>query len=212
MTRFNGQATVMQMDPEKVRDKILVGGHSLASRGGANCGSESAEDRFPQEGTQTDLFGVNEFENELASRFDAATGVRRFVYQVSGLGCVALGIAGVFLPVVPTTPFLILASFLFYRSSPSLYQRLLRHRFSGPLLRKWEQDRGVSSSVKLGAIGIVVVTVAITLQVSRVGHLLQLLICGLACIGVIVIILLPAPRRLHVALVRSETPVRQKVG
>lgn len=141
-----------------------------------------------------------------------ASGIRRIVFQVGGVSCIGLAIAGVFLPVLPTTPFLILASFLFYRSSPELYLRLHQHRFSGPLLQKWERDRGVSFRVKLGAVGVVLLMVALTLLSGRISSPMQWLIMGLAGIGIMVILFLPSPRRQPVSLVQSEEFASKKVG
>lgn len=66
----------------------------------------------------------------------------RHVYLILGLAAVALGVVGVFLPLLPTTPFLILAAGLFARSSPRLERWLVEHRRFGPVLRAW-RDEGV---------------------------------------------------------------------
>ena len=66
----------------------------------------------------------------------------RFLYKALGLAMVGLAVAGVFLPLLPTTPFLIVAAWAFARSSPRLDAWLRGHRLLGPLLRDWE-ERGV---------------------------------------------------------------------
>lgn len=71
-----------------------------------------------------------------------------------GLGCVFTGLAGigVILPGIPTTPFLLVASYFFVRSSPRLSQRLLASRTFGPMLRDWNRYRGIKRSVKWVAV------------------------------------------------------------
>ncbi len=64
------------------------------------------------------------------------------IYVIAGLLSLTLGAIGLFLPVVPTTPFVILAAFCFSRSSPRLHQKLREHQTFGKSLRDWE-DSGV---------------------------------------------------------------------
>lgn len=63
------------------------------------------------------------------------------IYRGIGWAAVGLATAGVALPVLPTTPFLLVAAWAFARSSPELAERLRNHPRFGPFLRDW-QDRG----------------------------------------------------------------------
>lgn len=63
-----------------------------------------------------------------------------------------LGVIGVFLPVLPTTPFIILAAACFARSSPRLEAWLLSHRIFGPLLRDWRERGAIPRRAKLAAL------------------------------------------------------------
>lgn len=73
---------------------------------------------------------------------------KRLVF--GGLGClfVALGVIGAFLPVMPTTPFLIVAAGCFARSSPRLEAWLLDHPRFGPTLRAWRERGAIPRRVK----------------------------------------------------------------
>ena len=74
--------------------------------------------------------------------------MRRQLYLAGGLISVALGTLGVFLPLLPTVPFLLLATFCFARSNPVWEQRLLDHPRYGPPLREWRERRAISRKGK----------------------------------------------------------------
>jgi hypothetical protein len=122
------------------------------------------------------------------------SGWQKVVYQSLGCLCVGLAFVGAFLPGLPTTPFLLLASYLFFRSSPGLYAWLYRNPLAGPMLRQWERDRGVGLLVKLGAIAVVLVMLGLTVAFSPLPYFLKVIVCILGSVGVGVIACLPAPR------------------
>lgn len=69
-----------------------------------------------------------------------------------------LGLLGVVLPVLPTTPFLLLAAGCFARSSPRLHGWLLGHRLFGPPIRNWEENGAISRrSKRLAVVSMVAV-------------------------------------------------------
>jgi hypothetical protein len=76
----------------------------------------------------------------------------RSLWLLIGLASLALGIAGVVLPLLPTTPFVLLAAYCFARSSPRLHDWLLGHRLFGPLIANWQRHRDISPRAKLLAL------------------------------------------------------------
>ena len=87
---------------------------------------------------------------KIAPAFEHA---RRAVLLIVGLLMLLLAVTGAFLPVMPTTIFLILAAWFFARSSPTLERRLLEHPKFGPVLRNWRDHGAMSRRAKLLAAG-----------------------------------------------------------
>jgi uncharacterized protein len=81
-----------------------------------------------------------------------ATGVRRVLLVAAGLANVGLAYLGWLLPGLPMTPFVLLASYCFARSSPRLQGWLLRTPFFGGVLRDWHAHRGMRPRAKLTAV------------------------------------------------------------
>lgn len=78
--------------------------------------------------------------------------VRNLALKAIGLVFVALGFVGVFVPLLPTTPFLLVAAGCFARSSPAFHQWLFNHRILGHYVRDWERNRSIPLSAKILAV------------------------------------------------------------
>jgi len=74
--------------------------------------------------------------------------LHRPILLAAGLLCLALGAVGLFLPLLPTTPFLLLAAACFSRSSRRMHAWLLGNRVFGPVLRDWEERGAISPRIK----------------------------------------------------------------
>lgn len=84
--------------------------------------------------------------------------VLRWVLFIAGWLCVVLGAIGVVLPVLPTTPFLLLAAACFDRSSPRFHRWLLSTKLFGPLIENWQRERFIEKRSKRVALVVVAVT------------------------------------------------------
>jgi uncharacterized protein len=95
------------------------------------------------------------------------------VYRGLGFAFVGLAALGVALPVLPTTPFLLLALWAFARGSPHLHARLLAHPRYGPLLVDWEARRAIPLRGKIASVAAMSVSFAIlALTTQRVWTLI----------------------------------------
>ncbi|BBP81879.1 inner membrane protein [Pseudomonas sp. Pc102] len=84
----------------------------------------------------------------------------RYVLLVVGWLAVVLGVIGIFLPVLPTTPFLLLAAACFVRSSRRFYLWLVNHRHLGPWIRDYLEGSGIPLRGKVYAIGLMWISIA----------------------------------------------------
>lgn len=105
----------------------------------------------------------------------------RLALVVAGSGCVAVGVAGIFLPVLPTTPFLLLAAACYARASRRFYNALLNNRVFGPAILEWQRHRSIGYRTKLTAIVLMSLTLAASILVFVQDARLQVL---LAVLGV----------------------------
>ena len=80
----------------------------------------------------------------------------------AGSICVGLGVLGVVLPLIPTTPFLLLAAACYAHSSERFYLWLLTNRMFGQYIRDWRENRGISLAVKIWIIAVMVGTMGVT--------------------------------------------------
>lgn len=74
---------------------------------------------------------------------------KKILYLFLGWLFLILGIIGAFLPLLPTTPFLLLAAYFFSHSSEKVHQKLLNHKTFGPLIKDWEEKGIIRRKAKL---------------------------------------------------------------
>jgi len=106
----------------------------------------------------------------------------RVLLVVLGLVFVGIGVAGLVLPLLPGTPFFLLAAACFARASPRFYNWLLNHRIVGPTVREWQLHRSIRHRTKLWAIALMSGTLAISVIFFIEDPVVQVL---LAVLGVL---------------------------
>ena len=88
--------------------------------------------------------------------------VVRVLFGIAGTVALGLGIAGIFLPLLPTTPFVLLAAACYARASVRFYNALLNNPTFGPLVREWRRHRSIPYRTKLYAIVLMSITMGIS--------------------------------------------------
>ncbi len=109
----------------------------------------------------------------------------RRTLTAAGALCVVIGAVGVVVPLLPTTPFLLLAAACFARSSERFYSWLMNHRWFGPTIRNYRERRGTTRRVKIVSITILWSSIALS-SAFLLGNRPALLVLALVGIGVTV--------------------------
>ena len=114
--------------------------------------------------------------------------MKRYVYIGLGLLCGGLGALGVAVPGLPTTPFLLLASWLLYRSSPRL-QRWLLESWLGKYIRSYNRRGGMTVAQKIGAVGMMAAMVALSTWVFiPAGSVARIIVPVAGAVGALTVI------------------------
>jgi uncharacterized membrane protein YbaN (DUF454 family) len=106
---------------------------------------------------------------------------KKYLLLITGTIALLIGIVGVVLPVLPTTPFLILAALCYLRSSTRLYLWLIRHKILGPYVHNYMTYRAVFKKTKIATMILLWATLLVSILVVDNLHIrLLLLVIGLA--------------------------------
>lgn len=111
----------------------------------------------------------------------------RYLWVAVGLSALGLGIIGVALPLLPTTPFLLLAAYAFARSSPRLSAWLIEHQTFGPMIINWQIHGSISRRAKTIAAVTMLLTFLLSVVMAMPRHVLiiQAVVLSLAALFVL---------------------------
>jgi len=115
------------------------------------------------------------------------THAARVIWLVIGILALALAVLGIFLPLLPTTPLVLLAAFAFARSSESLHQWLLNHDIFGSLIDDWSRHGAISRSAKVASVVAMVAVLAISVVLAApvVVIVVQVVVLGVAALFIL---------------------------
>lgn len=119
--------------------------------------------------------------------------IRRWFLIIAGWLALVLGVIGIFLPVLPTTPFVILAATCFAKSSERFHDWLLSNSMFGPMLKQWNEEKTVRRVVKLRSLVLIIASFGFSIYVVPLVWVKWMLVClGLVCF--VMVYRLPEPK------------------
>lgn len=124
--------------------------------------------------------------------------MKRTVYKPLGFLFLALGLLGIPLPILPSTPFILLAAWFFARSSEKWHAWLLDSNLFGPIIRNWEDNRCISRRTKLVAVITMLVAGGASIGLALDDTTLRIvtvLLLAIGCVTVLCIKTCPQPDR-----------------
>ena len=114
--------------------------------------------------------------------------LKRRLYVIAGTVAAGIGIIGIFMPVLPTTPFLLLAAFCYMRGSQRMYNALLSNRFIGSYLRNYLEGRRMSLRMKIWTLSLLWITMTVS-GILVAGRPVILAILAVVAVGVTIHVL-----------------------
>ena len=110
----------------------------------------------------------------------------RILYIFAGFVSLALGILGIFVPGLPTTPFMLLTAFLFARGSKRIHQWLIHNRFVGSYITEWNRSKGLSRRTKIKSVTLMALVLTVSLVFITKTIAIKIIIVALGVIGIFV--------------------------
>jgi len=108
------------------------------------------------------------------------TPVQRYLFLLAGTISLGLGLLGIPLPLLPTTPFLLLSAYCYARSSRRFYYWLINHKHLGKHIRNYWDHRGITARVKFGAISFLWISMTLTALFAMESTWMRLLLLVVA--------------------------------
>ncbi len=120
--------------------------------------------------------------------------ISKSIWIFGGTIFVGLGVLGIFLPVLPTTPFLLLAAFCYGRGSVRFYDWLVKRSLFGGYIQNYQEGRGLPLRQKLLSISLLWLTIGTTLWLAVTAWWLKALL-----------ILVAASVTVHLGMIKTKT-------
>ena len=110
--------------------------------------------------------------------------IKKYVLLAAGSIALALGVIGIFIPVLPTTPFLLISAYCYLRSSKRMYNWLIHHRVLGIYIYNYLEYRAVPRNTKIGALVFLWLTLTISMLLISNWHVRPILLIVGICVSI----------------------------
>ncbi len=114
----------------------------------------------------------------------------KVLFFILGSLSLCIGMAGIVIPGLPTTPFILLTAWLYLKSSDTIHQKLVSSRFPGNYIREYQRNKGMTIRIKIKAIVMVVMMIGLSVIFLIDQRPMKLLILTLGVTGIITILLI----------------------
>jgi uncharacterized protein len=104
--------------------------------------------------------------------------LKRRLFVIAGSIALGIGIIGIFVPVLPTTPFLLLAAICYMRGSQRLYNALLRNRFAGNYIRNYLEGKGMSLKMKIWTLSLLWAAIILTSALATDSLIIRIILAA----------------------------------
>lgn len=129
--------------------------------------------------------------------------LKSWFFIIAGTIAVVVGVIGIIVPVLPTTPFLLLAAICYMRGSRRLYNALLCNRFIGSYVRNYLEGRGMSLKVKIWTLCLLWIAIGCTVTLATDSFIIRMVLLAVL-IGVTIHILLVKTVRRNIVAPSNE--------
>lgn len=120
--------------------------------------------------------------------------LRKTFYVVTGSVCLGIGAVGIFVPILPTTPFLLLAAACYYKGSERMHRWLLNNRYFGNYIRNYREGKGITLKAKTFTLFLLWIVISYSIFFVTSMIVLQILLLGIAVAVSVHVITLPTFR------------------
>jgi len=121
--------------------------------------------------------------------------LRKAIFTVAGTISLGLGAVGMFLPVLPTTPFLLLSAACYYKGSERMHRWLLNNKLFGSYIRNYKEGKGISQAGKALTISVLWTAISFSALLMVNNYIVQIVLFAIAIAVTIHIITLPTFRK-----------------